>query len=275
MYQETNKNYDFLFIKPEEEARRLVEEINMLMGKYHDSHKLKQVLIEKYGDETFDLSYLNELIDRLNSNENSFDEKEIIEEIANISNVREVINLQSGDYTIIMDQGKLEFSDIGDFIGKINNSEKSKEMKEFLIKVSSLHERMNHCHAESINLALLLERDLGISCKIVTGYASYFVSKNRYMHTWNELTIDGKEYVIDSTMNTCINKDGYYLLRNIDEKENITSLDSKIVKDDFKNHIDFIEEIDLKTYLTCRDEVMTEYLEKKKLFKNSIEGDER
>ena len=31
MYQETNKNYDFLFIKPEEEARRLVEEINMLM----------------------------------------------------------------------------------------------------------------------------------------------------------------------------------------------------------------------------------------------------
>jgi len=275
MYQEANKNFDFLFCESEIEPRKMVKEINILMGEYPDEKELKKVLVEKYGDELFDLSYINELIDRLNSVENVFDKREIINELFHIPNVRKIIHLEADEYTIIIDQGKLEFSNIDNFIKKYNNGVKSEEMIEYLKRVSSLTKRMHRCHSESINFAILLERDLGIPCQVVTGYTSYFVTKNRYLHTWNELTIDGKEYVIDSTMNTCINKEGYYLLRNIDEKENLTSINSEKIIHDFKKQIDFVEQIDLKTYLTCRDEVMTEYLKKKQLFKNSREGDER
>lgn len=275
MYYEANKNFDFLFVEPEKEPRKMVKEINILMGEYPDERELKKVLVEKYGDEIFDLSYINELIDRLNSIENVFSTPDIINEIFYMPNVRQIINPQTGEYTIVTDQGKLEFSNIDYFIKKHNNGEKSEKMIKYLKRVSSIMERIHHCHSESINLAILLEEELGIPNKVVTGYTSYYVTKNRYMHTWNEITIDGEEYVIDSTMNTCINKDGYYLLRNIDEKENISLISSDIIIDDIRKYNDFLEEIDLKSYLTCRDEVMTEYLKKKQLLKNSREGDER
>ncbi|MBO4293777.1 MAG: hypothetical protein J5881_05270 [Clostridia bacterium] len=275
MHPIANKNYDFLFVEPEAEPRKMVKEINIMMGEYQDVKELKKKLVEKYGDEIFDFSYMNELIDRLNSIENIFDTSEIVEEISYIQNVKSLLNHQTGEFEIVAEQGLVHFSDINSFIKTLGNGEKSEKVTQYLKRVSSLNERIHHCHAESINLAIILEKEYKIPCKVVTGYTSYFVSKNRYLHTWNELNIDGNEYVIDSTMNTFINKEGYYLLRNINEKENISTINSDIIVEDIEKNRDLLDEIDLKSYLTCRDEIINEYKAKSQVLKKSNEGDER
>ena len=76
-------------------------------------------------------------------------------------------------------------------------------------------------------------------------------------------------------MNTFLNKEGYYLLRNINEKEHVSVINSDIIFKDFRDYIDFLDQIDLKSYLTCRDEIISEYKNKINLLKKSNEGDER
>lgn len=81
--------------------------------------------------------------------------------------------------------------------------------------------REGSCHSSIIPISIFL--DIHFSNSVVTGYIKGLSESIKYIHSWLEFTYEGKEYVIDSTLNILMLKDEYYWLNNIQEKVDILS----------------------------------------------------
>ena len=114
--------------------------------------------------------------------------------------------------------------------------------------------RMERCHQGCLNLS---EFEFNFPHDVVTGYTHGISDKSEYLHTWIETVDDGKEVVIDYTMNAIINKDAYYKFMHIIP---LARISGENVKTDmpliFKSKK--FRNIDNRMYLLFRDEIMAE-----------------
>ena len=72
-------------------------------------------------------------------------------------------------------------------------------------------ERHGRCHWLSIDFSKVIENEN----KVATGYVCTFAKKCKYLHSWIEVDIDSKPFVIDLTRNLLIPKKAYYYIMNI------------------------------------------------------------
>ena len=112
--------------------------------------------------------------------------------------------------------------------------------------------RKGYCHSDAVKMSTMLEKENAV----VTGYVYGMADKAKYFHSWVEMSNDGKDYVIDYTMNAIMNKEAYYMLKHAEElsrvsNEQITE-DWKIMKQLTGKGIFFMD----GQYLAFRDEIM-------------------
>lgn len=278
---ELNRNYNFLFERPEERPKQITDEVEEIRQKYLYRSQVKNELRKRYGNEFFEYTYLDTLINYLTATDSNYDKMMLIEEIEGLDIVKDMYLINNSEYSIITDKCTISFTTIDAFLE--NNKEKCKYdtdlVKKYIDKyeeeVITMSGRANSCHVLSINIAKILQVYYDIPSTVVTGYPSYYVDENRYLHSWDELEIDGAKQVIDSTMNVVMNKEGYYLIRNIKENENISKVSAIDLLRDDRQYRKLLDNIDLKTYLTCRDEIIKDLEKNKNLFQRTDEEEER
>ena len=279
---ESNKNYEYLFEKPEDLPRQINKNIGRLMELYPDIDVLKGILKEKYGEEFFEYTYLNDLISYLYSEEVKDIQYEIIGAIKTLSIVKEIYSKPEDSYRIVTEEQDINISPIKYQLNKLiksnNISEKLKEnvlLQDYLTIVERQDKRIRKCHELSIDLAKMLTKYFKQSCNVVTGNPRYYVNQQKYLHSWVEIEVDGKTYIIDSTMNTVLEKEAYYMLRHVNENEILSSITGEnIIKDEWL-YGELLNDFDHKTYLTSRDEIIKDLEKNKHLFDKSDEGEER
>lgn len=114
--------------------------------------------------------------------------------------------------------------------------------------------RKYKCHEKSVEISKILS----FPNFVVTGYVYSLSDKSKYIHSWIEFENEGKEFVIDYTINAIINKEGYYQLRRAKPISKISSQDlkedEKILFGRLKDFVTF----NIKEYLLFRDEIMAD-----------------
>ncbi len=120
--------------------------------------------------------------------------------------------------------------------------------------------RRAHQCTESITVALIFRHE----CKVVTGYVYGLSEKSKYVHTWVELGANGKEFVLDYTLNALINKEGYYDFNRVEVLSEITYTQ-------LKADCDIIKErnikVDDREYLLDRNAFLKKYCNDSKFTK--------
>ena len=119
--------------------------------------------------------------------------------------------------------------------------------------------RIGLCHSDSIKLGLRIAED----CSIVTGKIWTVSGKNKCLHSWVEIPREGKESLCaDYTINTVMQKSGYYRLHHIDENS-VNSIHISEIRND-------INELD--NYTDKYTFLLKEYLVGKKDFAKKLYG---
>lgn len=257
--EEADKSFKTLFVDSEKEARETNREIEKILYNNFYIEDLKKALLEKYGKNFFEYTYLNNLIGHLNAIDSPVTNKmDILADMEEIPIVDTIYKYGDCDYVIkTIDNQKISFSSISGFLrDKIEKIEGNEYLEHYINSVESLKERESGCHGLSIYLSKILHNYINMPNNLITGYPSYYIDKNKYLHSWIELNVDGELKVMDSTNNVVMNKDAYYKIKNIKEQEILSIISSENIVSDDKKYGDIIDKIDLKTYLTARDEII-------------------
>ncbi|MBQ3414123.1 MAG: hypothetical protein IJH39_01985 [Clostridia bacterium] len=149
-----------------------------------------------------------------------------------------------------------------------------KGIKDMFIKVNKIDietdEREGKCFEMAYGTSLALQSPN----KVVTGIIYGNSDKSKFLHSWVETNIGGKEYVIDCVLNALINKKGYYEMNHVREVYN--SIDNITLKKDYENITlkkDFFNgKIDI--FMTKNNDIyVNEYVKRKidKLLKEKTE----
>lgn len=80
------------------------------------------------------------------------------------------------------------------------------------IPVIETRERHGCCHTDAIAVSTAIDD----KNKVATGYYCTFGEGAKYLHSWVEIKLDSRIFVIDTTRNLLMPKKGYYFVRNID-----------------------------------------------------------
>ena len=72
-------------------------------------------------------------------------------------------------------------------------------------------QRHQRCHIDSVELA----KGLKDKTRVATGYAYTFGKGDKFLHSWVEIYLQNKPFVIDTTRNLLMERKGYYYIRNI------------------------------------------------------------
>ncbi len=122
-------------------------------------------------------------------------------------------------------------------------------------------ERFGKCYDFAYTICLCLAN---LSNELVTGYIYGYCDKSKFLHSWVETTIKGKEYAIDGTINALVNKEGYYLMRYA---EPITRINKLTLRRDAEIYMDKLEKVPLEVYYVFRDEIIKDLEKNQDLFK--------
>lgn len=133
---------------------------------------------------------------------NNVEEFEYVLNIAKQKGIIKSFERKKMGYSLIAkDDTPIRFIKLTDFVPSLDESVKKRlESKE----------RLGHCHWDSIHLAERLETP----SKVVSGYCTTQSKKMPYPHSWVEVEQQGKEWVLDFTMNIAMDKEAYYRLHN-------------------------------------------------------------
>lgn len=112
--------------------------------------------------------------------------------------------------------------------------------------------RKGFCHRDSIKMSTMYEEENFV----VTGFVYGIADKAKYFHSWVEMTIGEKDYVLDYTMNAIMNKEAYYMIKHAEEVSRVSNKqireDWKVMEKLTKKGIYFMD----NQYLVFRDEIM-------------------
>ena len=281
--QDTNRNYDWLFINPERRAMQIQKNIdNIIAINDNDEKKVKKAIKETVGDgvEFYDDSYLTDLIGFIYSKDYLYMRDDIIALIGTFPFVKDI--KKSGQFLQIeTNDGVIECSAISDMIrnsGKVHgNDTQSKAVEDLCVSIERIKKRQSNCHDFSMTAAELFQYKFDVPSNVVTGYPKYYVPENKYLHSWMELKLKGKDYVLDFTRNTLMDKSSYYRLHHIGEQDICSVISSEEIISDKRDFGDLINILDSKTYLTSRHEIIRDIDRNKHLFDNTEinSGEER
>lgn len=118
-------------------------------------------------------------------------------------------------------------------------------------------------HGKCYEIAHEISLNLGISNNIVTGYIYGYTDKSKFLHSWVETTIKGEEYVIDGTLNSLINKQGYYLMQHA---KPITKISNQTFVNDIKNYLEKMKTFPIEVYYVFRDEIIKDFQKNDEIF---------
>ena len=273
--EKVNRNFDLFFIKSEQEAKKIQKNIMEIIYLFDNNEKnIKKALAEGVGNgvEFFDDTYIIDLISFIYSKEYADRKDSIIKMVESFPYVKgvkkygELIKFETFD-------GTIECTPISSMISYFNDrkdgSKRSRALENLCTVVKSIKKRNNNCHYLSVKGTELFSQKLNIKSNVVTGYPKYYVPDNRYLHSWIEMKVDGKFYALDFTKNIIIDRKSYYRLLHIDNNEICSVISSDNIIEDKKNYGEFIKILDLKTYLTSRDELIKDLSKNRSHFNNS------
>jgi len=165
-------------------------------------------------------------------------------QLKNLKNLPEVsdINVDGNTLTITKEDGTILRSTIlSKTFGWFNTDE--------LLETSSRSKLSHH-------KAIMVAKRLPFESQVVTGRVAGLTTKSKYLHSWVEAIVDGKSVVIDYTMNSIMNKSGYYALR---QASSISRIDSYDLKRDEELTAPLREskQLSLKEYLIYRDSIIS------------------
>lgn len=132
----------------------------------------------------------------------------------------------------------------------------SKLFPEFVKKNKLIisQKREGNCHWGSLYLSNFLLKN-GVSHNVVTGNIYGLSDKARYLHTWIETEINNEQVVLDFTMNSVVNKAGYYALRHA---EALSSINGENISKDCELLKSLGIKTGIKPYMLFRDELVKE-----------------
>ncbi len=125
-------------------------------------------------------------------------------------------------------------------------------LQKMLDEINS-NNRYHECHQSSFIICLDLPEN--INSTLVTGYIYSFANKCKFLHSWVEIDMEGKQFALDYTINAACNIEGYYYLRHAEVLQKITSSD---VKSDHNIFRKIFDKLTLKEYLVFRDELIND-----------------
>ena len=120
--------------------------------------------------------------------------------------------------------------------------------------------RFGNCYENNKIISL----NIGKQNDLVIGYIYGYTDISEFLHIWVEVTIKGKEYVIDSIFNAVINKDAYYRLLRA---KPLNKVSSEVIKEDIEKYLEQIGVFPIEPYLMYHDEIISDFEKNKEIFK--------
>ena len=116
-------------------------------------------------------------------------------------------------------------------------------------------ERHGRCHNDAIVVATTIQDD----CKVATGYCYTFGEGDKFLHSWVEVKLDGRDFVVDTTRNLLMPKKGFYCIRNI--KGPVYKISKQTLQKEEKIHRTLYNENEwlIKLYLANRKQALQIY----------------
>ena len=263
-----DNTYKLLFEAPEDESEKIDRKrYNILKETKHtkkDIEDAKNAIKEEYNyeEDYFVYKEIDDNIQFLTSKMYREVKQHYINRIKEYDDIVKSVN-QTGDnsYEIETVDGKISFTTIDELVTDKSDllvaSSEEEGIRKYFRDIANFETRLHRCHRLGVYAAHILDEFLNIKNQMVTGYTCFATEKSRYMHTWNEFKLGEKEYVLDSTLNVIMNKDGYYLLRHINEI--LDRIDSKNVIEDFEKYGEQITKYGIKAYATARDLLIKDF----------------
>lgn len=266
-YKSINPNYNLLFVEYENEyddwEERLISAINTkdweaFIALEKERPQIKELYLQE--------DSLIHLIREYTLEKTLEEKQDILKMIESSDFVQEIESVNDLGFRIrLKDQSRIAIMQATKLIWEL------KEDPYILTK-----ERYGNCHGASKAYLDIFE-----DSKLITGYVCSLADKNRYLHSWIETSMQGKEFVFDYTMNVMINTEGYYRLFHVQkineiEKEEIVTDRQKGIRKKLAFQIgEELYDFDDKTYLTCAQEIKKELKNKNKVIYDEIFGEER
>ena len=272
-----NKNtYKLLFEEPEKESKQIDNlRYCFFRGKKHTKENIDKVkedvkFLVDYEKDYFYYKELDDLIQYLTSKMCQGRKQRYIKEIQDLDIVNNINEVKRNHYVINTIDGKISFCTIDGIVSEkdklLNSFEDEEELKTYYNKIANFSTRVHKCHYLGIYSSQMLEEYFNIKNYLVTGYTCFATEKSKYLHSWNEFEYNGEQYVLDSTLNVIMNKEGYYLLRHIEEI--VEKIESDKIISDYEKYGEIINKLGIKVYVTSRDLIIKEI---EKNFNNSRE----
>ena len=162
------------------------------------------------------------------------------------------INIVDGQLDIKTNNYEIHARKLNSFIPSINELFDG-------IDIESLN-RVGKCHEESF----LISKNIDYPNKLVTSYVYGSTELSKLLHTFVEIDISGNEFVLDPTINIIMNKDGFYKMNHIGQKDIISIIDNENLKEDMNKYSKLFKNLDInyRDYEVFRDEIINEFNEK-------------
>ena len=254
---QAEKTFENLFIEQEKEGQEWKEKYFNALNS-GDTETLEALLEEarQVGDVYKNDNDINNFISYFTSS--AFSYGDMMNKIVRMETMPEIdkveYNAPNGVLKIYTKNGYVT----GDLI-TVNMLSRSLRWLRYDEEIASLTRRVGQCHHRSLELADNLKYELNLPSTIVTGMASSLAEKCNVLHTWLEVQIQGKPYVLDYTMNALIDKEAYYKIKHVKEKETC-----RIAYEDYMRDKPIIrpllesKDLKYKQYLFFRDEIMND-----------------
>lgn len=264
--QKMNKNYDLLFA--ENESIRILSLYKKFCRQcVTKGEKIKAVatslrlrFIEKVKKFYMEEETIWESIHYLTANIGKDIRQNIMEGMLKAEIVSD-IKENNGIICIKTTFGEIKFSTIPNFFPNVEFDDKIEDIKTRMGKI----DEESDCHMQAIEYSKRLS-NIGVENEVVTGNRYLATDRSGTLHSWNEFQIEGKEHVLDYTQNVVMNKEGYYSLNHINKI--LSRVNSQDIPRDKKiiNQMTGRYYMDVKTYLTCRDEIMQDLQKNRGIF---------
>ena len=240
------KNYDLEFNVPEKEANEWYLKVYEL-GEKGDAEGVTE-LFKQANELYFDEYHIYNTIQQL-TNDNA-EKTRLLKQLKECKIVKKIKTYKDGTIVIVTKKDKdnnipdIIVTRLSDFI--LDLKEEDNDLGTW--------ERQGKCHAKSKEISLRLT----FPNEVVTGYFHSMSDKARFLHSWVEFSQNGKDYVIDYTMNIVMNKRGYYFIRHIEELCRISDTDILSDLELFSQ----LKGLNIKEYMVYRHEIAKELKEK-------------
>ena len=238
-YNYINPDFEQLFIDPEKISDKWYHDFYYL-SKKGDTEGLNNLFAQAENLYWNEYHIFNTISQLMNSDAKGEKKIKLLNQLKECGLVTDVEHYQDGDPTIIIKTPK-GTSDIA--VAKL--SDIIPEFKNY----TSLEgpDRQGQCHEKSREISLRL----GFPNQVVTGWVFTISDVVKHLHSWVEFTENGRDFVIDFTLNAIINKNAYYFLRHVEILCEINDTDILSDLELFSS----IKGLNLKEYLVFRREL--------------------